>query len=96
MLPSEAAAYKLFANTLGQYERAVSKLSGLSQNQFDALVSFHYNTGAIFRSTLLKLHKAGKHDLAAQEFGRWVSAGGKRMNGLVRRRKAERDLYVQP
>lgn len=67
-----------------------------TQNQFDALVSFHYNTGAIFRSTLLKLHKAGKFALAADEFGRWVSAGGKRMNGLVRRRKAERDLYVQP
>lgn len=67
-----------------------------TQNQFDALVSFHYNTGAIFRSTLLKLHKAGKFAQAADEFGRWVTAGGKRMNGLVRRRKAERDLYVLP
>lgn len=64
-----------------------------TQNQFDALVSFHYNTGAIFKATLTKLHKAGKYDLAAAEFGKWVNAGGKRMNGLVRRRAAEAALY---
>lgn len=65
----------------------------VTQNQFDALVSFHYNTGAIFKATLTKLHKAGKYDLAAAEFGKWVNAGGKRMNGLVRRRAAEAELY---
>ena len=64
-----------------------------TQNQFDALVSFHYNTGAVFKATLTKLHKAGKYDLAAAEFGKWVNAGGKRMNGLVRRRAAEAELY---
>lgn len=64
-----------------------------TQNQFDALVSFHYNTGAVFKATLTKLHKAGKYDIAAAEFGKWVNAGGKRMNGLVRRRAAEAELY---
>lgn len=64
-----------------------------TQNQFDALVSFHYNTGAIFKATLLKLHRAGKYDLAAKEFGKWVNAGGKRLNGLVKRRAAEAALY---
>ena len=66
-----------------------------SQAQFDALVSFHYNTGAIARATLTRLHKAGDHAGAAAEFGKWVNAAGKRMTGLVRRRAAEAALYRQ-
>ena len=64
-----------------------------SQQQFDALVSFHYNTGAIARATLTRLHIAGDHEGAAQEFSRWVHAGGKVMKGLLRRREAEAALY---
>lgn len=64
-----------------------------SQNQFDALVSFHYNTGAIARATLTKLHRKGDHAGAAAEFDKWIHAGGKRLNGLVRRRAAEAALY---
>ncbi|HQV03389.1 MULTISPECIES: lysozyme [unclassified Novosphingobium] len=67
--------------------------SPTSQNQFDALLSFHYNTGAIARATLTKLHKAGQFDAAAREFGKWVHAGGRRLSGLVRRREAEEALY---
>ncbi len=65
-----------------------------SQHQFDALVSFHYNTGAIARATLTKLHKAGDFKGAEAEFGKWVHAGGKRLNGLTRRRAAEAALYA--
>ena len=65
-----------------------------SQHQFDALVSFHYNTGAIARATLTRLHKAGRFDAARDEFGKWVHAGGKRLAGLVRRRAAEASLYA--
>ncbi|MFN3515932.1 MAG: lysozyme [Novosphingobium sp.] len=64
-----------------------------SQHQFDALVSFHYNTGAIARATLTRLHRAGRFDAARDEFGKWVHAGGKRLAGLVRRRAAEAALY---
>ena len=64
-----------------------------TQTQFDALVSFHYNTGAIAKATLTKLHCAGRYAEAAQEFARWVNAGGKRLPGLVRRRAAEAALY---
>ena len=64
-----------------------------TQAQFDALVSFHYNTGAIARSTLLRLHRAGKYGEAAAEFARWNRAGGSILKGLVRRRKAEAALY---
>lgn len=64
-----------------------------TQDQFDALVSFHYNTGAIAKATLTKLHCQGNHTAAWVEFGKWVNAGGRRMAGLVRRRDAEARLY---
>jgi len=67
--------------------------SPVSQAQFDALVSFHYNTGAIARATLTARHKAGDFAGAAHEFARWVRAGGKVLPGLVRRREAEAALY---
>ena len=72
--------------------RAISD-APTSQAQFDALVSFHYNTGAIARATLTARHVAGDHAGAAQEFGRWKYAGGRALAGLVRRRDAEAQLY---
>jgi len=67
----------------------------LNQNHIDALAALVYNIGpsAFAQSTLLKRINDGRHDLAASEFERWVNAGGKRINGLVRRRAAERALY---
>ena len=65
-----------------------------SQPQFDALVSFHYNTGAIARATLTKKHKAGDYAGAAREFARWNRAGGRVLKGLVRRRAEEAALYL--
>ena len=64
-----------------------------SQHQFDALVSFHYNTGAIAKTTLTWLHVAGYRAGAAQPFALWVHAGGVVMRGLVRRIEAEAALY---
>ena len=81
---------------LARYSAEVSRALGeapTSQQQFDALVSFHYNTGAITRATLTRLHQAGNYDGAAAEFGKWVNAGGRRLAGLVRRREAEAALY---
>ncbi|RXZ64063.1 lysozyme [Pelagerythrobacter rhizovicinus] len=64
-----------------------------TQDQFDALVSFHYNTGAIARATLTRKHVAGDHAGAAREFARWNRAGGRVLRGLTRRRAAEAELY---
>lgn len=64
-----------------------------TQAQFDALVSWHYNTGKIADSTLGRLHKAGDYTGAAREFRKWVYNDGKKMRGLVTRRDAERRLY---
>ena len=96
VLPSEAAAYKLFANTLGQYERAVSKLSGLKQCQFDALVSLCYNigVGAFGKSTVFKRVANNPDDPTIRDgFMMWNRAGGKVIQGLINRRKAEADHY---
>ncbi|MFC0683554.1 lysozyme [Novosphingobium clariflavum] len=62
-------------------------------NQFDALVSFHYNTGAIASSTLGKLHKAGRFADAQAQFGKWIYNDGKVMDGLRKRRADEAALY---
>lgn len=64
-----------------------------TQNQFDAMVSFHYNTGAIGRATLTRKHKAGDHEAASAEFLRWNKAGGRVLAGLTRRRAEEARLY---
>ena len=67
----------------------------LTQGQFDALVSFTYNLGpgALEKSTLLDQLNRGDYDSAAEQFWRWVKAGGKTLPGLVRRRAAERALF---
>jgi GH24 family phage-related lysozyme (muramidase) len=88
-----------FKVDIQKYANAVAKAldgSPTTPNQFDALVSFHYNTGAIRRATLTKLHKQGKFADAEAQFGRWVKNDGTVMRGLVRRRKAEADLYAKP
>ncbi len=77
----------------GEVARAIGPAS-TTQAQFDALVSFHYNTGAIGRATLTKRHNAGDHTGAAREFARWTRASGTVLRGLVYRRAAEVELYL--
>uniref|UniRef100_UPI001B316D19 lysozyme n=1 Tax=Pantoea ananas TaxID=553 RepID=UPI001B316D19 len=68
----------------------------LTQNQFDALASFVFNLGSgnFVKSTLLKKLNAGDIAGAADEFGKWVNAGGKKLAGLVKRRAAEREVFI--
>ena len=70
----------------------------LTQAQFDALVSFTFNlgVGALKKSTLLRKLNAGDFQGAADELLRWVYAGGKELRGLVRRREAERAMFLEP
>lgn len=85
-----------FRHDLEKYEDEVEKFIGdspTSQLQFDALVSFHYNTGAIAKSTLGRLHKAGDFEEAAKQFRVWVLNDGRKMKGLVNRRADEEALY---
>lgn len=97
---SEPEAEQLLKDMLKGYEKIVldNVKSNINQNQFDALVSFVYNLGGLnFRkSTLLKKVNANPMDLTiAHEFMKWNKAGGKVMNGLTRRRKAESELYFK-
>ncbi|MEM6494696.1 MAG: lysozyme, partial [Pseudomonadota bacterium] len=65
---------------LKRYAREVARAIGktpTTQAQFDAMVSFHYNTGAIARATLTKKHVARDYEGAACEFKRWNKAGGR-------------------
>jgi GH24 family phage-related lysozyme (muramidase) len=81
---------------LARYADEVSAAIGqapTSAAQFDALVSFHYNTGAIARATLTRKHCAGDFAGAAREFARWNKAGGRVLKGLSNRRAAEAELY---
>ena len=85
------------AKDLIRYANDVSGAIGdapTTQNQFDALVSFHYNTGAIDRATLTERHCSGDHEEAVRQFARWTYAGDRILNGLVRRRAAEAALYA--
>jgi lysozyme len=68
----------------------------LTQNQFDALVDFVYNLGArtLLNSTLYKDLLAGKFSAAADQFLLWDHAGGKVEAGLVKRRAAERTMFL--
>ncbi|WP_271077098.1 lysozyme [Aurantiacibacter sp. MUD61] len=81
---------------LARYAKEVAQALGdapTTQAQFDALVSFHYNTGAIGKATLTRKHRAGDYAGAAREFDRWCYAGGRVLKGLARRRAAEAQLY---
>jgi GH24 family phage-related lysozyme (muramidase) len=64
--------------------------------QLDALVSFSYNCGlgSLQSSTLRMKYNREDYDGAADEFLKWNKAGGKVLNGLVRRREAERALFL--
>ncbi|MCK6643391.1 lysozyme [Enterobacter bugandensis] len=98
MTIKQETAERLLKTGLVSYESDVSRLVkvGLTQGQFDALVSFTYNLGArsLSTSTLLRKLNAGDCAGAADEFMRWNKAGGKVLNGLTRRREAERALFL--
>lgn len=67
----------------------------LNQNQFDALVSFAYNigNGNFNSSTLLRWLNQGKYKEASIQLLRWDKSKGIVLNGLTKRRKAEKALF---
>ena len=100
-------ADEIFAFVLSLFERDVTQLVGntpITQNQFNALVSFAYNVGSdidaddipegLGDSTLLKKVKANPNDPTIRnEFAKWNKSNGKPLAGLIRRRSMEADLY---
>ena len=95
---SEEAGEALLAHELLSFERSVGKLitAELTQVMFDALISFTYNLGSgnLQSSTLRMKLNRGHYEGAADEFPKWRKAQGRVLQGLVRRRIAERKLFL--
>lgn len=99
MTCTQEQADQMLADDVAKVAGQVNSLLKIkvNQNQFDALVSFAYNAGAgaLASSTLLRLVNAGDFGGAADQFPRWVhGGGGGTLPGLVRRRAAERSLFM--
>lgn len=98
MAISKEQAERMLLNDVQRFEPEIQRLvtTPLSQGQWDALVSFTYNLGAanLESSTLRRLLNAGDYAGAAEQFPRWNKAGGRVLPGLVRRRAAERELFL--
>jgi lysozyme len=95
---TESQAVQYLTDDLEKFESAVNRLVtvDLSQNQFDALVSFVYNLGEgnFASSTLLRNVNAQQWQQAADQLLRWNRAGGQVLAGLTRRRTAERSMFL--
>ncbi len=83
-------AVNLFRQDIQKYEAEVNRAVTviITQYQFDALVSFHYNTGGIARARLTKLLNAGKIHKATDAFMGWVKPAS-----ITGRRKDEKALF---
>ncbi|ABI89811.1 MULTISPECIES: lysozyme [Burkholderia] len=96
LTPAEAEA--LLRRDLRGAELNLRKLLHVpvTQQQFDALMSFVFNLGAgrLRSSTLLRYLNAGARTRAADQFLVWNKAGGKPLAGLTKRRQAERALFL--
>jgi len=95
---SKDRAFELLKITASRFAIKVENLlkKPVTQNQFNALVSFAYNvgSGALASSTLLKLVNINPNDaMIAKEFLKWNKASGKPIQGLTNRRMKESALY---
>lgn len=94
MTISKKKAEELLVQDLKKFEKSVNNLPHkFNQNQFDALVSFTYNLGA---GNLKKLCNGRSISEIGDKITLYNKAGGKILNGLVRRRKEEQELYRKP
>ncbi len=94
---SEAQADRALIDDLDKFCKAVSSMVkvNLTDNQFSALVCLCYNIGisALKNSTLMMMVNAGDFFGAAAQFDLWNKAGGRVLEGLCKRREAERLLF---
>ena len=94
---NEAEAESYLRREVRHIEERIGRLiqSELTDNMFSSLCSFTYNigTGALQRSTMRMKLNRGWYEAAAEEFPKWRKAGGRVLQGLVRRRIAERSLF---
>lgn len=98
MTITKEQAEEMLVDELHEYESYVNEYVTveLEQNQFDALVSWVYNLGPanLKASTMLKVLNSGDYEGVPAQIQRWNKAGGKVLEGLIRRRKAESLLFM--
>ena len=98
MIITAEQAERMLRDDVAKFESGVSSLitAPTTQGQFDAMVSLAYNIGLgnFGKSTLLKKHNYRCYTCAADQFRVWNRANGKVMNGLTKRRAAERQVYM--
>ena len=99
MVITAAEAERILLKDLVQYEAAIENnvKVKLTDNQFAALVSFVYNIplASFKKSKLLKKLNAGNFNAVPTELMKWTKAGGKKLQGLVNRRRAEGYLWME-
>ena len=96
---TEQQAHDMLVKELEEYEGYIKDFVEvpLSQNQFDALVSWVYNLGSgnLKSSTLLKVLNSRDYDNVPEQILRWNKANGKVLEGLTRRRESEAELFAE-
>ena len=97
MVISADKSRELLSADLLKFESAIARLVKvpLKQYEFDALVSLVFNIGEtnFARSTLLKKLNTNDFKGAAEQFLAWKNAGGRPVQGLLNRRKREKDMF---
>jgi len=90
-------AESILKEEMHEYEGYINNMVKvpLEQNQFDAMVSWVFNLGStnLSSSTLLKKLNNSEYDEVPSQIKRWNKAGGKVLDGLIRRREAEALLF---
>ena len=90
-------AESMLADEMDEYEGYINNMVKveLQQHEFDALVAWVYNLGPtnLGERTMLKVLNGGQFDRVPDEMNRWTRAGGKILEGLVRRRQAESLMF---
>ncbi len=95
---TEAQAAVILRGDLAPLEANVNSVvtATLAQHQFDALVSFKFNTGRLAGTGLLTRVNGGQFDAVPAEFMKWVKSRGKVLAGLKNRRQGEIALWNKP
>lgn len=93
---TQEQADQILSSDLGQVESQINELVTvpLTQNQFNSLGSWQFNTGALAHSTALTKLNAGDYQGCADVMAEYIHGGGQVMPGLVRRRQAEKELFL--
>lgn len=100
MIWTKKEAEEALLKEISKHETAVELMvkAPITQNMFDALVSFSYNcgSGALRKSTIMKRLNEKHYTAAAKAFSMWVKGGGRVLPGLVKRRAMEAALFLKP